>query len=212
MFASIVVDKPLEKAIEDWDYLSDSMVKKFTGFLPLGQNIFGVRRRQISDAGIQDPVKGSTAGFELLGPAGIVQSPGAPMMVQVATSGTPHRVRHNFGYWHINDKDELYVRLPADDPQELGHSIVIMGQAVGAENERFAWYCPACLTLLYEHEYRSGELGFWGFWKAEAEAVEGFNSDVRRRTCPECGEVHPLGYRWNAATDTPERAHARTQW
>ena len=72
----------------------------------------------------------------------------SPLEISVTTSGTPHHVTHNLGYWHVNDMDELYLRLPGETPDALGYSLVIMGNPSGDECDRFAWYCERCLTIL----------------------------------------------------------------
>ena len=115
---------------------------------------------------------------------------------------------HNFGYWHINDKDELYLPLPG----EPGYALVIQGNPVGEEKDHFAWYCEQCNTMLYEHVFASGKEGFLGLWKHERFAVTQYNSNVGLRTCPECDHVNPLGYCFKTNKDTPAEAEARKAW
>ncbi len=48
MFREITVDRPIEKIIEDWDFLDEKIVAEIsTMFRTLGQNIFGIRRHAI---------------------------------------------------------------------------------------------------------------------------------------------------------------------
>ena len=147
-----------------------------------------------------------------LGPNGLVEWSHSPLSVHVTTAGTPHTVSHNFGYWHVNDKDELYMPIPERVPGEMGYFVVVMGNPTGDETDAFSWYCEECLTLLYDFVYETGRLGFNGFWKAEASAVRSYNADPANRHCPECGHDNPLGYCWNSAKDTPEEAAARKLW
>ena len=212
MFREITIDEPLEKIIDDWDFLDEKIVSKFSTFRPVGQNIFGIRRRAITHAAIIDPRKGSTSGALEMGPAGILAVPHKPLHVHVTTGGTPHRVEHNFGFWHINDMDELYLPLPSLPGEEFGHMLVIQETPVGTEGESFAWYCQQCLTMLFELHYDTGKDGFQGFWRAEERAVRLYNSDPKNQLCPECGHVNPLGYCWNTAKDTPQEREARTIW
>lgn len=212
MFREITVDEPLDKIIDDWDFLEEKIVAKFSTFRPVGQNIFGIRRRAVSRTTIVDPRKGNVSGALELGPDGVRSVPHKPLHVHITTGGTPHRVAHNFGFWHVNDADELYLPLPAPDGEELGHMLVIQETPVGNEGESFVWYCERCLTLLFEHHYATGKLGFQGFWRAEEQGVRAYNSDVRHRTCPECGHVNPLGYCWNSAKDTENERKARAIW
>jgi len=212
MFREITIDEPLEKIIDDWDFLDEKIVSKFSTFRPVGQNIFGIRRRAISRTAIIDPRKGSTSGALEMGPAGIQVVPHKPLHVHVTTGGTPHRVKHNFGFWHINDMDELYLPLPSMPGDEFGHMLVIQETPVGSEGESFAWYCERCLTMLFELHYDTGRDGFQGFWRAEERAVRLYNADPKHRLCPECGHINPLGYCWNTAKDTPQEREARAIW
>ena len=212
MFAEIMVKEPLEKIVDDWDFFDDKILKHYSTFKGAGNNILGLRRRIISREAVDDPKKGNINESLELGPKGITRFQHEPLSIRVTTAGTPHHVSHNFGYWHINDKDELYLQIPAANPGEPGHSVIIMGMPIGNETDAFAWYCEKCLTMMYDHVVETGRLGFAGFWKGEAEAVRTYNADVTLRTCPECNHVNPMGYCWNAAKDTPEEAAARKAW
>ncbi|HUB96637.1 MAG TPA: hypothetical protein VL993_12015 [Stellaceae bacterium] len=212
MFREITIDEPIHKIIDDWDFFEDKVVGKFSTFRPIGQNIFGIRRRAISRTEIIDPRKGNVSGALELGPTGIALVPHRPLEVHVTTGGTPHRVKHSFGFWHVNDMDELYLPLPNEAGDPLGHMVVIQEAPVGNEGESFAWYCETCLTMLWELRYPTGAEGFQGFWKAEERAVRLYNSDPKHRLCPECGHVNPMGYCWNKAKDTEEERAARAIW
>ena len=212
MFREITIDEPIDKVIDDWDFFEDRIVGKFSTFRPLGQNIFGIRRRAISRTEIIDPRKGNVSGALELGPAGIALVPHKPLEIHVTAGGTPHRVKHSFGFWHVNDMDELYLPLPNEAGDPLGHMVVIQETPQGNEGESFAWYCENCLTLLWELHYRTGEFGFQGFWKAEERAVREYNSELKRRLCPECGHLNPMGYCWNSAKDTDDERAARAIW
>jgi hypothetical protein len=212
MFREITIDEPLDKIIDDWDFFEDRIVGKFSTFRPLGQNIFGIRRRAVSRTEVIDTRKGNVGGALELGPTGIKLVPHKPLEVHVTTGGTPHRVRHSFGFWHVNDMDELYLPIPSQAGDPLGHFVVIQETPRGNEGESFVWYCEACLTLLWELHYPTGAEGFQGFWKAEERAVRLYNSELRHRTCPECGHVNPMGYCWNTAKDTEDERAARALW
>ena len=212
MHYEMTIDDPIEKAIEDWDFLEEKVVGKFSTFRQVGQNVVGVRRRAVSRTGIVDLRKGNVSGALELGPDGIVAAPHHPLHIHVTTGGTPHRVAHSFGFWHVNDMDELYLPLPSLPGDPLGHAIVIMQTPTGKEGESFAWYCLECLTLHFEMRYPSGVRGLKDFWRVEDAAIRDYNGDVKNRTCPECGYVNPLGYSWNPAKDTPEQRAARAFW
>ena len=211
MFKEILVDEAIEKIIEDWDFLEDRVAAKHSTFREFGQNIYGVRRRMVNRTEVVDLNKGKFSSL-LLGPQGIVGTGRNPLHFHITTAGTPHRIPHSLGYWHINDMDELYLPVPGVSDDDLGYFLVIMQTPKGNEGESFAWYCQRCVTMLYEVHYRSGELGLKNFWRAEENAVREYNRDVKNRTCPECGEINPLGYVWNTAKDTPDESAARALW
>ncbi len=212
MFASIRVNESLEKVAGDWDFLQEKVLPHFSTFKPVGQNIYGIRRRYVGEAGIIDPQKGAMSRHFEIGPQGMIEVQKKSLEISVTTNGTPHRVSHNFGYWHINDMDELYLRLPGETADALGYSLIIMGSPQENECDRFAWYCERCLTLLFERVCETGRLGFDVFWKAERQAVTEYNQNVGNRTCPECGFINPLGYCWAVSKDTPEERTARGCW
>lgn len=212
MFAEIEIKEPLESVVGDWDFLDDRVIKHFSTFKPVGHNIFGLRRRVITPEGMNDPKKGNLNRILEMNAEGVVDRRNEPLTFRLTAAGNPHRVMHNFGYWHINDKDELYLPIPAELADELGYYVVIMGLPKGREIESFAWYCEQCNTLLYDHVIETAKTGIAGFWKGEREAVNIYNGDASLRTCPECRHTNPHGYCWNSAKDTPEEAAARLVW
>jgi hypothetical protein len=211
MLPELTIDAPIEKILDDWDLLEAKVAAKFSSFREAGQNIFGIRRRAIGRTEVIDLAKGKFASLQI-GPTGVIGEPRTPLHMHITSAGTPHRIPHSLGYWHINDMDELYFPVPGVGADELGYFIVIMQTPKGNEGESFAWYCERCVTLVHEVYYRSGALGLKEFWRAEDNAVREFNSDVRHRTCPECGHVNPLAYTWNVAKDTDEQRAARALW
>jgi hypothetical protein len=217
-FADLYVKEPLEKVAEDWDFLSERLIKKFTGgFIPVGDNIFGVRpvsheaaNSVGSTRGPLDLVK-TRRNFEI-GPKGKLQVAREPFTIAVTVNGTPHHTEHLFGYWHINDKDEIILPLPPPSPSEPGYLFVIMGVPKGNETDRVAWYCDQCTTLVFLRELCTGRINFDKFWSWERAAVREYNSDPANRTCPQCGHVNPPGYCAFHTWDTPEEREARMNW
>jgi hypothetical protein len=214
MFREITIDEPIEKIVDDWNFLDEKIVAKFTRFRPMGQNIYGVRRRDLSSDEIIDPVKGNISQMIELGPHGVIEVHHRPMSLHVTTAGTPHRVRHNFGFWHINDMDELYLTMPGPTADAQAYCLIFMQHPdpTGHAGESVAEYCEQCLTMLFERHYRTAELGFEGVFKFFDDSMREYNTDVKNRSCPECGHVNPYGYTWNPDRDTPEMAAARKQW
>jgi hypothetical protein len=204
MYTNLILDEPIERVLEDWDYLQEKVIGRFSTFGPEGQNIYGIRQRTIGDGTVIDPRKGAVSAHYELGPDGLHVWQHSALKLHITLSGVPHRVQHNFGYWHINDMDELYLPLPSPEPDVPGYFLICMGNPGAGETDRFAWYCSECFTLMFERQFQTGDKGFAGFWKAERDAVSVFNSDPRHQVCPECGHVNPKGYCWNTAKDLPE--------
>jgi len=211
MFATVGIDIPIEKIMDDWDYLDDVVVKRFASWGEVGQNIIGIRRREITLKEIIDPVKGQFNSITMT-TEGFISKQHKALKIHITPGGVPHRVEHSLGFWHINDMDELYLPVPACDGESLGHFITIMQTPSGKESESFAQFCQKCLTMLHELVYEAGKYGLAGMRAANDEAIRQYNSDPKLRHCPECGHDNPLGYAWDVAKDTPEMAAARLAW
>ena len=188
---------------EKIDLKDEKSVKKYLGFTPVGENLIGVRQR--STKHMEDDT------LEL-GPGGIRQVKKDPLGLYVIFGGTPHHTRHIFGYWHINDVDELYLTIGGEQPDDPASRILIMRNPQPGERDMFAWYCEQCATLLHCFVHETGRLGFETFWRAESDAVHEFNADARLRRCGSCGWEHPLAYHYMASKNTPEEEAARQGW
>jgi len=211
MFATVGIDEPIEKIFDDWDYLDEKVVKKFTTWQVAGQNIIGIRRRTITLNEIVDPKKGAFNSITMT-PDGLLSKQHKAFKIHITPGGVPHRVEHSLGFWHINDMDELYLPLPSADGDPLGHFVVIMQTPTGREGESFVFYCQNCFTMLHEVYCPTGALGLPSIFRAEERAVREFNAEAAKRVCVECGHVNPFGYCWNTAKDTPEERDARAIW
>jgi hypothetical protein len=211
MFAQVGIDEPIEKIFDDWDYLEERVVKKFTAWQEVGQNILGIRRREITLTEVIDPKKGHFDSISL-SPDGVISKGHRGLKMHITPGGVPHRVEHGFGYWHINDMDELYLPIPPRAGETMGHFITMMQNPTGHEGESFAQYCRQCLTILFEHYHPSGQNGWQGLYHAEQIAVKRFNADPKLRLCPECGLDNYLAYCSNVVKDTQEQAEARKLW
>ena len=209
MHIEVEVDTSIEKIVNDRDFLEEKIIKKFSGFLEVGQNIYGIRRREVGTT-IIDPKKGKMEIVDL-GPDGTHNRAHTANNFHVIVGGTPHHTRHSYGYWHVNDMDELNLKIPGT-AGELGYSFIIMQKPVGTQGESFAWYCERCLTLMYELRAATGRYGLTEFWRLESEAVRTYNADPKHQLCPECGFKNPLGYHWNQTKDRPEEREARALW
>lgn len=212
LYNKLYVDEPLNQIIQDWDYLSDKVIKKFAGFKDVGDNVVGIRsieRDHVAKYREKSaPVSLPAIRKNLeIGPNGLVEVPRIPFSAHITRAGTPHHTGHTFGYWHINDKDEIIIPLPPQDGRPA-RILIIMGRPKKGETDRFAWFCEKCLTLLFMQESQD----FTDFWKTELAAVRAYNADVDNQICPSCGHHNPLGYGGMQAADTPEEREARVKW
>ena len=44
LYADVYVDEPIEKIVDDWDFLHEKVLPKFMGFRPVGHNVYGMRQ------------------------------------------------------------------------------------------------------------------------------------------------------------------------
>ena len=127
-----------------------------------------------------------------IGPGGIVTPTHDPFGLYIIYSGTPNDTCNLFGYWHINDVDEVYITIGGKAPDDEATRLILMRYPKPGERDMFAWYCRECVSLLYCFVHDTGSRGFETFWKAESEAVCVFNTDTNLRRCKNYGAEHPL--------------------
>ena len=212
LYSDLYVDEPLDKIADDWDYLNDRVIKRFYGFKEVGDNVVGIRTierdtvAEFRDKAMPVSLPAIRKNYEI-GPNGLVEVPRIPFSAHITRAGTPHHTGHVFGYWHINDKDEIIMPLPAigNHPARV---IIIMGRPTEGEADRFAWYCQKCLTLLFLRESTK----FESFWKTELAACRDYNSDSKNQICTSCGHKNPHGYSGMQMSDREEEREARFQW
>lgn len=197
-----------QKMHENIDLNDETEVQKFMqGFQRRGENFIGIRRHTGGSIG-------DGSGGQEIGPKGIVAPKRAEFGMHIIYAGTPHHSKHTFGYWHINDVDEVYFRMPAKEAGGPAQLTILMRHPMPGERDMFAWYCQTCVNLLHAEVFQSGDLGlgFQGLWRAESEAVASFNKDPKLRQCGNCGAEHPLAYRfWKPHNNEQEEA-ARALW
>jgi hypothetical protein len=131
--------------------------------------------------------------------------------IYVTPAGRPHHIRGGTGYWHVNDVDEIVLSV-AGLENGYGLSVLFFDVKAAHRWDKFAWYCLTCHRPLFDAEANTGEGGWDEFLRVEGTAVANFNGDPSHRTCPDCGAIHPLGYRIYRDGETAGEAEARTQW
>ncbi len=212
LYSDVYVDEPLDKIVKDWDFLNEKVIKKFYGFKDVGDNVVGIRSieaekpPEFGQKAVPVALPAIRKNFEI-GPKGLIEVPRIPFSAHITRAGTPHHTQHVFGYWHINDKDEIIIPLPPAGGRP-GRILIIMGRPNDEEADRFAWYCEECLSLLYMIE----STDFDAFWAAELAAIRDYNSDPAHQLCSNCGHKNPLGYTAMQTADRPEEREARLIW
>ena len=73
---------------------------------------------------------------------------------------------------------------PIRPPDTMG--LVIERPRVPGEKDGIAWYCDACGHILHELEIDCQDIET----QLKA-ALDAFNADMARRTCPHCGTLFP---------------------
>lgn len=184
--------------IERVDFLSDLTRLKYQGFLPLhNDHIMGLRY-----------LKGARPQVQLMSDRGVVASDMAYAgeAMNVLPALVPHTVRGLYGYWHINEEDELTIPVPLKNGEAV--LVLLEGMPKAGRWDRFTQFCRTCNRKIHERGVKTGEVGIAGFWKAEEQAVAEFNSELKRRTCPDCGTVnrHAYGYFAPQKGDRDQRA------
>jgi hypothetical protein len=119
----------------------------------------------------------------------------------------PHRSEHIYGFWHINDEQELAMNLTLSETRRV--TVLIEGFPKRGRRDRFAWFCTTCLNPLYMREVETGRVGLPGFYAVEEDAFQVFNHDESLRTCKRCGTVHPHAYSIFSWNDSEQQKAAR---
>ena len=130
--------------------------------------------------------------------------------VQFTPPLVPHHAEHVYGFWHINDQQEMVMNLKLEDERRL--TVLIEGFPQRGRIDRFAWYCLECVNPLYMAEAETAKVGLAGYYAVQEDAFEVFNNDESVRTCSECGAVHPVAYSIFPWNDKEKEREARGEW
>jgi len=185
------------------DLTSAETELRYASFYPVGDMLIGVRVRDLTKA--SNRPRGRS--LKIID-GKIVDEPRANVTFTPAL--VPHHPEYNYGFWHINDGQEMALNFKASDTKAV--TVLVEGFANKSRKDRFAWFCLNCVNPLYMREVETGRLGLPGFYGVEDDAINTFNGDKKLRTCNECGTVHPLAYSIYEWNDTPELQEARASW
>lgn len=191
-------------ALMTMDLMSEESKLRYRSFYPCGDMLIGLRYHEPNP-----DQKGFRLGRSLKIIDGkIVSEPRQD--VQFTPPLMPHHSEHVYGFWHINEEQEMIINLKLDNDRRL--TVLIEGFPEVGRKDRFAWYCLNCLHPLYMAEVETGRVGLGGYYAVQEDAFDVFNGDETVRTCTECRTVHPVAYSifpWK--DDSVERA-ARHLW
>ena len=57
-FPNLYITEPIAKVMDDWDFLSERVIGKFSGFKEVGQQVVGIRHYTPTETGVVDAVSG----------------------------------------------------------------------------------------------------------------------------------------------------------
>ena len=178
-------DQPKLANWVDFNLLGEEAARQFSAFERIGKDhMMGIR--MLGNSGRPNVMYGLRNGQPEV--MDIVQ-PGKA--IGFVPAGAPHHLTQDYGWWHVNDTEEIYLPVPLVN----GALAFVIIEATYTERwDKFQWYCLKCYTFLDERKVNTGRVGMEGYWAAEADAVKEFNADLERRTCPNCQAVHPPAY------------------
>jgi hypothetical protein len=186
------------------DLMTEESKLRYRSFSPCGDMLIGLR--------YVEPQPGKTAfkhGRSLKIMNGkIVSEPRND--VQFTPPLVPHHAEHIYGFWHINEQQEMVMNLKLEDDRRL--TVLIEGFPERGRIDRFAWFCLECLNPLYMAQAETAKVGLGGYYAAQEDAFEVFNNDESVRTCSECGTVHPLAYSIFPWNDNEAERESRDEW
>jgi hypothetical protein len=191
-------------ALLTMDLMTDESKLRYRSFYPCGDMLIGLRYHE-PNPGRQGFKVGRT--LKIIDKK-IVAEPRCD--VQFTPPLVPHHSEHVYGFWHINDQQEMAMSLKLDNERRL--TVLVEGFPARGRLDRFAWFCLKCLNPLYMTQVETAKVGLGGYYAVQEDAFAVFNSDEKVRTCAECGAIHPKAYSIFPWKDTPDEKLARDEW
>lgn len=143
-------------------------------------------------------------------PEGIVRLPERNRVFHVIPAGRPFRVEHAFGFWRTCGADTLYIRSAFEDG--FVATMIVSTANRTYRSDRLVWACRACGHELRSLDVPTRRVHLAGLLERALAAVRAFNADAAARTCPSCGDVHPLSYGFESGGDDEAERTARATW
>lgn len=191
-------------ALMTMDLMTEESKLRYRSFYPCGDMLIGLRYAEPKPG--QKSFKPGRSLKIMNGK--IVSEP--RLDVQFTPPLVPHHAEHVYGFWHINDQQEMVMNLKLEDDRRL--TVLIEGFPERGRIDRFAWFCLECLNPLYMVEVETAKVGLGGYYAVQEDAFELFNNDESVRTCSECGVVHPVAYSIFPWNDNEAEREARALW
>lgn len=193
-----------QAALMTMDLMSEESKLRYRSFYPCGDMLIGLRYAEPNP-----DRRGFKPGRSLKIIDGkIVAEPRRD--VQFTPPLVPHHAEHVYGFWHINDQQEMVLNMKLGDDRRL--TVLIEGYPERGRVDRFAWFCLNCVNPLYMAEVETAKVGLPGYYAVQEDAFEVFNNDEKVRTCSHCGTVHPVAYSIFPWNDNAGEREARSQW
>lgn len=193
-----------DAALLTMDLMTEESKLRYRSFYPCGDMLIGLRYAEPRPDG-----KGFKPGRSLkIANGKIISEPRKD--VQFTPPLVPHHSEHVYGFWHINDQQEMVMNLKLGDDRRL--TVLIEGFPEAGRKDRFAWFCLECLNPLYMVEVETAKVGLGGYYAVQEDAFEVFNNDESVRTCDDCGAIHPVAYSIFPWKDTEAEREARGLW
>lgn len=130
-----------------------------------------------------------------------------PRMMHLIPAGCPYRLVHRFAPWRMSDADTIYVRVV--EPEGV-YSALLTAISQPVREDRLLWICPFCGREIDRERFDTQKHGLVAFWDFQRRRIREINRAPP--TCPACGRLHPQGYGFEPASDTPGESEARKAW
>jgi hypothetical protein len=145
-----------------------------------------------------------------LHPEGLLEYETRGFLLHRVAAGTPYRVTHLMGYWHISDADLLWFQIPRT---EMTYYLALAGGRTNLPgNHVIAWYCGECAHEIYRQDLaRVGHTGRF-LSQVATPMVTAFNAEAARRRCSACGWEHPPAYPFTPLEATTPAAGGLNTW
>ncbi len=156
------------------------------------------------------PVDAPPLHVQELRPEGLLEYEAKGLLLHRVAAGTPYRVTHLMGFWHVSDADLLWFQIPRT---ELNFYLALAGGRTNLQgNHSIAWYCSECAHEIYRQDFeRVGHTGRF-LSQTATPVVEAFNADAARRSCPACGWEHPPAYPFTPLHPTTRARGGLNSW